>query len=219
VTHRIVTSRFARPLAAATLGLAMLATVALVAVAGSPRPAHANGVPTEVNLSYIGLSNWGPEDASGLAELMLAEGIVRVAADGLPRLENESYQGWLVNSESGDAISFGRFNASALGTVAFEGTLPPIADFGFDLIILTAEPDPDDAPQASSQRGIGGYFSLVGERGADGANDAGAAGTAPEQLPNTGDPALFMDIARMSLLAAAMGLSLFVGVRLARRHS
>jgi len=217
--HRIVTRRFARSLAVGALGVAALATAALIVVAGGARPALANGVPTEVNLSYISLSNWGPEDATGSAELTFSEGIVRLQASGLPALVAERYQGWLVNSESGDAISFGRFNATALSTAAFEGQLPPIADFGFDLIILTVEPDPDDAPQAAQQRSIGGYFSLVGERAVDGSNDTGTVGTAPGQLPNTGDPTLTTDIARMGLLLAAIGLSLFVGLRLARRAS
>lgn len=218
MTQRIVTSRFARPLAVATLAFAALATAALVTL-GAGRPVYANGVPTAVNLSYISLSNWGPQDASGLAELIFSEGIVRLSADGLTQLEHESYQGWLVNSESGDAISFGRFNATPLGTVTFEGKLPPIADFGFDLLILTVEPEPDDAPQATPQRSIGGYFTLVGERGADGSNGMNTVGTAPAQLPNTGDAALVTDIARASLLLAAMALSVFVGMRIARRAS
>jgi hypothetical protein len=202
--------------AAAGIGLV---AVTFVPQLGAHRAVHANGVPTEVNLSYIALSNWGPQDAVGTAELIFSEGIVRISATGLTRLTNQLYQGWLVNSESGDAISFGEFNAAADGAVSYQGGLPPIADFGFDLMILTVEPDPDDAPQASQDRSIGGYFSLIGQAAVDGTNDTGVLGTAPGTLPNTGDPTLTTDLTRTGLLVGAMVLSVFVGTRLARRVS
>lgn len=196
---------------------AILGAVALLALPGTAR---ANGVPVTVDLSYVDLSNWGPQDASGSAELIFAEGIVRIDADGLPVLEDSLYQAWLVNSEAGDAISAGRFNASAAGHVDFEGTLPPIADFGFDLLILTVEPEPDDAPQPTEQRSIGGYFSLIGVAGLDGQGGEAQAGgslQAPGSLPNTGDPAFITDMIRVAALAMAMALSVFVGLRLSRR--
>lgn len=199
--------------------LLMLAVVAGL-VAWPADTVRANGVPTPVSLSYIDLSNWGPREASGTAELIFAEGIVRVQASGLPRLEGKQYQGWLVNSQAGDAISVGRFNADAAGKVAYQGTLPPIADFGFDLVIITVEPEPDDAPQPTVERSIGGYFSLTGQRSIDG-NRGDAAGNgllAPGALPNTGDATLMTDIVRFGALTAAMGLSLFVGLRLGRKQ-
>lgn len=178
-------------------------------------PAAANGVPTPVKLSYIDLSNWGPQDASGRADLIFAEGIVRVTATGLSMLTNQLYQGWLVNSEQGDAISVGRFNAGPSGNVQYQGVLPPIANFGFDLFIITVESEPDDAPQASPDRSIGGYFSLVGQRAADGS----LVGGSPGQLPNTGDATLRTDLLRVGGLLAVMALSLFVGMRLNRRDA
>ena len=123
-----------------------------------------------------------------------------------------------MNSESNDAISVGRFNAGPGGEVVFEGTLPPIDDFGFDLFIITVEPEPDAAPQPTSERTIGGYFSLVGPAPVDGASQADT-GQQPGQLPNTGDPALITDIGRASLLLVAMALSLLIGLRLRRRDS
>ena len=131
--------------------LVALAAAGVLAVLGPfAGTARSNGVPTLVNLNYIDLSNSGPEDASGVAELIFAEGIVRIDAEGLPMLSGERYQGWLVNSEQGDAISAGRFNADSEGVVSYEGVLPPLADFGFDLFILTIEPEPDDAPSRRS---------------------------------------------------------------------
>src|SRR5690606_4550870 len=84
------------------LALAGLALV-LTAVSWSlgAREARANGVPVLVDLAYIDLSNWGPQDATGKAELTFAEGIVRIEAQGLPVLDGtdggDVYQAWLVN--------------------------------------------------------------------------------------------------------------------------
>ena len=197
---------------------AALVTALLIA---APGLARANGVPVSVDLAYIDLSNWGPQDATGTAELIFAEGIVRIDADGLPLLQDSLYQAWLVNSEAGDAISAGRFNASAAGHVSYEGTLPPIADFGFDLLILTVELEPDDAPQPTEERSIGGYFSLLGVAGVDGQGGEAQGGNlqAPGALPNTGDPAFLTDMIRVGALAMAMGLSVVVGLRLSRRNA
>ena len=203
-----------------TRSVAAAAILGVVALLALPGAARANGVPVTVDLAYIDLSNWGPQDASGSAELIFAEGIVRIEADGLPMLDDSLYQAWLVNSEAGDAISAGRFNASAAGHVDFEGSLPPIADFGFDLLILTVEPEPDDAPQPTEERSIGGYFSLIGVAGIDGqGGDAQQGGSlqAPGSLPNTGDPAFITDMVRVAALAMAMALSVFAGLRLSRR--
>lgn len=204
-----------------TVFVAIIVAAALVTalLIAAPGLARANGVPVSVDLAYIDLSNWGPQDATGTAELIFAEGIVRIDADGLPLLQDSLYQAWLVNSEAGDAISAGRFNASAAGHVSYEGTLPPIADFGFDLLILTVETEPDDAPQPTEQRSIGGYFSLLGVAGLDGQGGEAQGGNlqAPGALPNTGDPAFLTDMIRVGALAMAMGLSVVVGLRLSRR--
>lgn len=194
-----------------------LGAAALIAVLGPfAGTARGNGVPTLVNLSYIDLSNAGPTDATGVAELIFAEGLVRVDAEGLPQLTNELYQGWLVNSEAGDAISAGTFNADAEGVVSFEGVLPPIADFGFDLFILTIEGEPDDAPQPTERRSIGGYFTLIGAPGPDGAGTESALNQ-PGELPATGDFTFTTDLIRVGMLLALMTLSVFVAMRLGRR--
>jgi len=209
-------SRHARRLAVL---LALLCALAPSAIA------RANGVPMTVALKYMELSNYGPKEATGAAELLFAEGIVRVNATGLPALTNQRYQGWLVNSEQGDAISAGRFNADADGRVAFQGTLPPISNFGFDLFIITVEPEPDDAPQPSASRSIGGRFSLVGQRAVDGSQSGVSAASgisgagAPGQLPNTGDAEWRFDMIRAGALAGVMALSIFIGMRLSRRRA
>lgn len=213
-------SKMRRLLAAGRITAVVMAGLVLLWAVSPSETARANGVPVPVALSYIDLSNWGPRDATGTAELIFAEGIVRVQATGLSRLDGKQYQGWLVNSQAGDAISVGRFGADAAGTVSFRGTLPPIADFGFDLFIITVEPEPDDAPQPTVERSIGGYFSLTGQRGADGSRGDTSGGLlAPGALPSTGDATFVTDMVRFGALAAAMALSLFVGLRLGKKQS
>lgn len=195
----------------------LIAAVVLSVALAFPRPSHANGVPTLVELSYIDLSNWGPQEATGELELIFAEGIANVTAQGMEMLSGLRYQGWLVNSESNDAISIGRFNADVLGNVLFQGVLPPIADFGFDLFIITVEPEPDEAPQPTTDRSIGGTFSLIGDSSADGSSEATIS--QPSQLPNTGDPTLITDLGRFGLLIGVMTVSVIVGMRLGRRRT
>ncbi len=195
----------------------LIAAMALSVALAFPRTSYANGVPTLVELSYIDLSNWGPQDATGELELIFAEGIANVTAQGMQTLSGKRYQGWLVNSESNDAISIGRFSADVLGNVLFQGVLPPIADFGFDLFIITVEPEPDQAPQPTTNRSIGGTFSLIGTSDADGANEVTIS--QPSELPNTGDPTLITDIGRFGLLIGVMALSVIAGVRLGRRRT
>lgn len=199
---------------------------------------RANGVPTIILLSYIeGLSTWGPQDATGEVEISFSEGYARVTASGLPALgADRDYQGWLVNSDSNAAVTIGRFDADQNGEISFEGTLPPIDDFGFDLFLITVEPDPDAGLQPTADRTIGGYFSLVTAAATDPQSSADTAASGavqqqegqqqdqqplqqqPAELPSTGDPALMTDIARISLLGAAVVASLFFGLRLARSN-
>ncbi len=186
-------------------------------LAGSASPGRANGVPTVVDLRYLeGLSNWGPQDATGRLELSFAEGYARVRATRLPKTERERYQGWLVNSESNNAISVGRFGADDAGVAVLDGTLPLISDFGFDLFIVTVEPEPDDAPQPSDRRSIGGRFSLTG---ANQPRQPGDVTNRPGQLPNTGAPALLPDALRGVALLGALGVSAVLGARLGRRRA
>lgn len=201
----------------------LVAAVALAVLAlglGTVQPARANGVPLLVDLTYLsGLSNWGPTTASGTLELALGEGYAKVTAAGLTRANGQRYQGWLVNSQSNDAISIGTFNAAADGSVSYRSVLPATVSFGFDLFIITVEPDPDDAPQPTSQRSIGGRFSLIGQRPADGtlSTEVQMTGGGPRQLPNTGDNTLQSDLLRVGVLLAASGAALLTGLRLGRR--
>jgi hypothetical protein len=88
------------------LGLALLAALAL------PGIALADATPVQMILIYMpNVSNTGTTAASGIAELVMPEGEVRVTAAELPRLEGtDQYAIWLINSETNQFQRIGSFN-------------------------------------------------------------------------------------------------------------
>ena len=79
------------------------AAAALLALALAALPAQANGNPLTITLSYLdSVSNWGPTGAAGVAEMVGKEGELRLVANGLPELENETYEVWILNTNRGD---------------------------------------------------------------------------------------------------------------------
>lgn len=148
---------------------------ALAALGGGT--VRANGAPIKIVLTYLnGVSNWGPQGATGVAELVMSEGEARVSASGLPQLSGETYVAWLVNTATNQAMSLGSFNADSSGNARLDRVLPQaIPQAGWNLLLLTVEPA-GAAPAAPGQRHtIAGYFpGPVG------------TGQAPVQLPRTG---------------------------------
>ena len=72
----------------------------VLVLAVPPLVTFGNGTPVSIVLSYLsGLSNFGPTDATGVAELVLKEGDVRLTATGLTPLTGEEYRVWLVNTQ------------------------------------------------------------------------------------------------------------------------
>jgi hypothetical protein len=138
---------------------------------------RANGVPVKIILTYLqGYSNWGPTGAAGVAAVNVREGDVRITATGLPLLPEDAYEGWLINTSTGDTFSVGKFNADENGRVLFEAAFDNIPDHHYNLFIISVEPktDPDPA-NADSRKSIGGFYpnKLPSE--------------APSELPKTGD--------------------------------
>ncbi len=143
--------RFLLPVA---VGGGLLALVA--------QPAHANGVPQLVKLTYLeDLSSWGPKDAEGVLEFSFAEGFLSLEAVGLPRLVGQAYEGWLVRSATNEAISVGQFNAGSDNQASYDVRLPRISDYSLDLFIVTVESLSDPSEGPSEQRSIGGFFSVL----------------------------------------------------------
>jgi hypothetical protein len=168
--------RLALLVGAAALGF----TLGLAATAGS---ALANGTPITVILSYQkGISSWGPTNATGVAELVTKEGEVRLTTAGLPQLNGEQYQAWILNSANGERLALGQFNTSADGIGKLDLLMKdPIPDKGWDTFLVTVE-SATAVKDPSTRRSIAGRFPAP-ESGPGGATTAAPK---PAELPRTG---------------------------------
>ena len=190
--------------------------------------ARANGVPTLVNLTYIDLSNWGPEEATGTAELLFAEGLVNVSISGAAGADRRALPGLAGEFQVGDAITVGPLQRGRIW-LRWSGELPGCVAANRRFRVRPVHRDSGAGagrcPAADPRlRSVGGYFTLVGEANNDGEPAArhGAVNStnraAPAELPATGDFALHSDIVRVQpAVLAVMGLSVFVALRLGRR--
>ena len=166
----------------ARCSILLLTALLAPALALTPAPAPARAcqlgcTPINLVLSYLpGLSNWGPEKATGIAELVLAEGEARGRVIGLPRLTNEAYGVWLIATSTDDAIAFGTFNTDQTQRAQFRFILPQeIPERPWNLLLITVQPAGEPAGRQSDKRSIGGYFVGPDQRGQQ-----------PRELPNTG---------------------------------
>jgi hypothetical protein len=199
----------------------MLAVATLAMSALAPRPARANGVPIRVPLTYLsGLSNWGPPEARGEAELSFSEALIRVDVRGLPALKNESYQLWLGKSGTNKATVAGSFTVAADGVGGYTGKLTAMEGYDYDLVLITVEPSPDADPAPTAKRSIGGFFTPIKKQDSPGGI---ASDVQPAALPNTGDvpaaaqpePSNRRKLAMM--LFGIGGVSMFLAVRRAKK--
>jgi|SRR5579864_772067 len=158
--------RIALAVATACVGALLFATGAL---------ADAN--PTQLVLLYMpNVSNTGTQQASGVAELVMSEGEVRIQAAALPRLDgDQQYVAWLVNTHSNDFLRLGNFNtAQSTGAVDYETVEPDaIPDKSWNLLLITVE-DSAQADHPSNHHSIAGTFPSPDNQ------------ALPEILPNTG---------------------------------
>ncbi len=158
---------------AAVVGIAI--SVMLVA-----HVALADATPIQLILLYMpNVSNTGTTAASGIAELVMPEGEVRISTADLPRLDDdEQYVGWVVNTSSNEFKRLGAFNtAESSGAVHYENVLPDaIPNKHWNLLLVTVESSatPD---QPSARHSIAGVFPSADNQ------------PLPGILPNTGgDP-------------------------------
>ncbi|MDQ3808745.1 MAG: hypothetical protein M3336_00470 [Chloroflexota bacterium] len=139
---------------------AVLAAAVLVGSMLAAPSACADATPVQLLLLYVAdVSNTGTPAASGIAELVMPEGEVRLAATGLPRLEAASaYVLWLVNTATDEHLRLGAFNASEDGAARFEDVLPdPIPDKQWTVMLVTVENTPTPS-RPSAKRSIAGVF-------------------------------------------------------------
>lgn len=194
----------------------------------------ANGAPVRIPLSKLpGVVNFGTEPAVGIAEVIAVEGDVVVTTQGLPRLTNELYQAWLVNTQTGERLSVAKYNVTADGTSKTQ-VIVTIGNREFNLFAITVEPEPDPSPNDDSRIVLAGYWP--GREPGAAATAAAATARAlgvllptptiavtpgatvvsvapPTGLPRTGTPAF----GTLAALLAALGAGALLLAREARR--
>jgi hypothetical protein len=183
----------------------VLACAALLAVGFGASTALADATPVQLVLLYMpDVSNTDTQTASGVAELVLLEGEVRLSATGLPHLDGAGrYVAWLVNTETNQYLRVGAFNSNDASVVHFEDVLPDaIPNKQWNLLLVTVESG-TDATRPSAKHSIAGVFPrsdrdpaplLLPNTG--GAHDAAyvLAPNRPEWLPIAGLAALTLSV-------------------------
>jgi hypothetical protein len=153
------------------LGAALLAAFVAASVA------LADATPVQLVLLYLpNVSNTGTKAASGIAELVMPEGEVRVTATDLPRLDGDKqYVAWVVNSQTNDFKRIGAFNTDeSSSAVHYENVLPDaIPNKQWNLLLVTVEDDAS-ATRPSARHSIAGVFPRADNE------------PLPGVLPNTG---------------------------------
>jgi len=154
----------------------LLVVLALLASLFWTSTVFADATPVELMLTYLpNVSNTETPEASGISELVLLEGEVRITATGLPHLEESShYVAWLVNSRTNQYLEVGAFNTDEKDSVHYENVLEDaIPDKHWNLLLITVESGAHaDAP--SDKHSIAAVFP------------SGAREAPPQVLPNTG---------------------------------
>jgi hypothetical protein len=138
--------------------------------------AFADATPVSLVLVYLpNVSNTGTPSASGIAELVMPEGEVRISATELPRLDGDkSYVAWVVNTETNQFYRLGAFNSARSGTIRFENVLPDaIPNKHWNLLLVTVETSAE-AAEPSKTHSIAGVFPRADSE------------PLPGVLPNTG---------------------------------
>jgi Anti-sigma-K factor rskA, C-terminal len=163
-------------------GAALLAVTALLALALAmvtpAAPARANGTPIRIVLSYLnGISNFGPRNATGVAELITSEGEVRLTAAGLQKPgPDEEYQLWISSTEASQRMRLGTLQVTDAGVGRLDTVLrQPIPELPWDQMTITVEAKGYSGTTPSERRAIAGRFSI-----------AQPNGPGPRVLPNTG---------------------------------
>jgi hypothetical protein len=159
----------------------LLALAAIAATLLWGRIALADAAPIQLVLVYLpNVSNTGSSKATGIAELVMTEGEVRIKVAGLSRLDgDQQYVAWLLNSHSNayQRLGAGFNTAASTGAADHETVLPDaIPDDAWNLLLLTIE-DSADADAPSTRHSIAGVFPSPDNA------------PLPVALPNTGgDP-------------------------------
>lgn len=122
-----------------------------------------------------GVSNWGSRQASGVAEIVRAEGDARLSARGLSVPAGTHLVAWLGKAGSSDSYRLGALTVGGNGIATLDVQLPTeIPNRGWNTVFITAETT--TAPDHPGNR-----RSLVGHY-----PKPSPEGTLPYGMPNTG---------------------------------
>jgi len=123
--------------------------------------ALADATPVQLVLIYMpNVSNTDTPTASGIAELVMPEGEVRITAAELPRLDSDrQYVAWVINTDTNDFQRLAAFNtAESTKAVHFESVLADaIPNHHWNLLLVTVE-DNAQPNRPSGQHSIAGVF-------------------------------------------------------------
>jgi hypothetical protein len=157
-------------------GVALMAfALTLVLPAGT---ALANGTPIHITLSYLpNVSNWGPQNATGVAELITSEGEARVTVAGLePLQDSDEYQVWIRTAEPNSWLRLGPLQMTANGIGRMDLVLQqPIPEKAWELMQVSVEAKGSQGTAPGNRLTVAGRFSMTPGGGAP-----------PKVLPNTG---------------------------------
>jgi hypothetical protein len=141
------------------LGVAIVVAIAITTTMANI--VMADATPVQLVLLYMpNVSNTGTTTASGVAELVMPEGEVRITAADLPRLDGDKqYVAWVVNSDTNDFLRVGAFNtAETTSAVHYESVLADaIPNHHWNLLLVTVE-DTANAARPSNHHSIAGVF-------------------------------------------------------------
>lgn len=202
--------------------LLLAALVVAAALPGRAAPAHANGVPQLVKLTYVeGISNWGPKDAEGVLEFSFAEAYAKVDVKNLKAEPGFTLDGWLTGP-SGESLYVGAIPVDASGLGQFEGVLANLESYDYNTFVVAARPAgtilSENIPATKS---IAGRFTVIGN---DGQAQTGGD-LRPQLLPDTGEKPESVFEANLgrilyvvAVMAVATGVSMTIR-RIQRRRS
>lgn len=181
-------------------GVALLAlALALVSPAGT---ALANGTPIKITLTYLpGISNWGPQNVTGVAELITSEGEARAQVAGLETLTDaDEYQVWIRTADVSSWLRLGSLNIAANGIgrmdTVRQGGIPELA---WELMQVSVEAKGSQPAAPGSRLTAAGRFSMTPGGGAP-----------PKVLPNTGGDGPMTGIPTTGLLGLSGGGSVLL---------
>jgi hypothetical protein len=187
----------------------------MVATLAVPSSALADATPVQMILLYMpNVSNTGTTAASGIAELVMPEGEVRLTAAELPRLEGtKQYALWVVNSETNQFQRIGLFNsAQSTSSVHYENVLPEaIPNNHWNLLLVTVE-DNADATRPGAKHSIAGVFPKADNQPLPGLlpNTGGDELSAVSSQPSAG--ANWLQISGLATLTLTIGAAAGYGV-------